>query len=60
MTVKRFGFVALAFQAPLASAQTVQPQPAVASQHQRLLPLQGGQNFRDLGGYRTSDGHTVR
>lgn len=27
---------------------------------QRLLPLEGGRNFRDLGGYRTSDGHSVR
>ncbi len=39
----------------------VQPTPAVqATEHQRLLPLQGGQNFRDLGGYRTADGRTVR
>lgn len=28
--------------------------------HERLLPLQGGQNFRDLGGYRTRTGRTVR
>jgi protein-tyrosine phosphatase len=28
--------------------------------HARLLPLQGGQNFRDLGGYRTRSGRTVR
>lgn len=27
---------------------------------QRVLPLEGGRNFRDLGGYRTSDGHSVR
>ena len=33
---------------------------AVAPAHQRLLPLQGGQNFRDLGGYRTVSGRTVR
>lgn len=33
---------------------------AVAPAHQRLLPLQGGQNFRDLGGYRTANGRTVR
>ena len=27
---------------------------------QRLLPLQGGRNFRDLGGYPTEDGRRVR
>jgi protein-tyrosine phosphatase len=26
----------------------------------RLLPLEGGRNFRDMGGYRTVDGHQVR
>lgn len=26
----------------------------------RLLPLQGGRNFRDLGGYQTGDGRSVR
>lgn len=26
----------------------------------RLVPLDGPANFRDLGGYRTTDGHTVR
>ena len=33
---------------------------AVAAPHQRLLPLQGGRNFRDLGGYRTADGRHVK
>lgn len=28
--------------------------------HSRVLPLKGGQNFRDLGGYRTRDGRMVR
>jgi protein-tyrosine phosphatase len=28
--------------------------------HQRVLPLQGGRNFRDLGGYRTADGRMVK
>jgi protein-tyrosine phosphatase len=27
---------------------------------ERLLPLEGGRNFRDLGGYRTADGHQVK
>jgi protein-tyrosine phosphatase len=44
---------------PLA-AQVAQPISATAAQPQRVLPLQGGQNFRDLGGYRTRDGRTVR
>lgn len=26
----------------------------------RLLPLEGGRNFRDLGGYETADGHVVK
>ncbi len=33
---------------------------AVAASHDRVLPLQGGQNFRDLGGYRTADGRVVK
>lgn len=28
--------------------------------HQRILPISGGQNFRDLGGYPTSDGHHTK
>jgi protein-tyrosine phosphatase len=41
-------------------AASALPQAPVASPHQRLLPLQGGQNFRELGGYRAADGRTVR
>ncbi len=33
---------------------------ATQAAHPRLLPLEGGQNFRDLGGYRTRSGRTVR
>lgn len=36
------------------------PAPAAATAHQRVLPLEGGRNFRDLGGYRTADGHAVK
>ncbi|MEG3166277.1 tyrosine-protein phosphatase [Sphingomonas sp. PB2P19] len=58
--------LALVLAAPIASPLGARgpvvaiPQPPVKSPHQRLLPLQGGQNFRDLGGYRTVGGRTVR
>ncbi len=29
-------------------------------ENQRLLPLEGGRNFRDLGGYRTEEGRLIR
>lgn len=44
---------------PVASARDVMPVAAKAP-HDRLLPLQGGRNFRDLGGYRTMDGRHVK
>ena len=36
------------------------PAPVAATAHARVLPLQGGRNFRDLGGYRTADGRMVK
>ncbi|WP_254601824.1 tyrosine-protein phosphatase [Sphingomonas bacterium] len=42
-----------------AAAQAQALAPASTS-HQRLLPLQGGRNFRDLGGYRSADGRMVK
>lgn len=42
-----------------APAASVVPM-AAAAPHERLLPLQGGRNFRDLGGYGTVDGRHVR
>ncbi|WP_230482084.1 tyrosine-protein phosphatase [Sphingomonas sp. Leaf21] len=34
--------------------------PVAVPAHVRVLPLQGGHNFRDLGGYRTTDGRMVK
>lgn len=45
---------ALAADPPAATASVV------ATTAQRAVPLQGVQNARDLGGYRTTDGHVVR
>jgi protein-tyrosine phosphatase len=45
------------------SAVVARSQPvatATAAAHERLLPLQGGRNFRDLGGYPTVDGRHVK
>lgn len=38
------------------------PQASIAApvEHARVLPLEGGRNFRDLGGYRTADGRMVK
>ena len=51
---------ALLLAVPLAVAHADQPKPVAAAEHQRVLPVKGGQNFRDLGGYKTSTGRTVR
>ena len=42
--------------ATFAVAQSAGP----SVRHQRVLPLEGGQNFRDLGGYRTAQGRQVK
>jgi protein-tyrosine phosphatase len=44
----------------MAAAPRLVPPVAIAAPHERLLALAGGNNFRDLGGYRTSHGRTVR
>lgn len=45
----------------LATALPAREPAAIArAQHLRVLPLEGGRNFRDLGGYRTVDGRHVR
>jgi protein-tyrosine phosphatase len=45
---------------PLVPHAIAQAPAATTTAHQRLLPLQGGRNFRDLGGYRTADGRHVK
>ena len=35
-------------------------EPAAAVDHSRVVPLEGQANFRDIGGYRTTDGRSVR
>ena len=52
--------LAAALVAPLAHGSSALAHTPVAVAHDRVLPLQGGRNFRDLGGYRTGDGHTVK
>jgi len=44
---------------PAAAADTATDTVTPAVQ-ERLLPLQGGRNFRDLGGYRSADGRRVK
>jgi len=45
---------ALAARAPSAIAATTE------AEHPRFIPMAGGRNFRDVGGYRTASGKTVR
>jgi protein-tyrosine phosphatase len=51
-------FAAPAGQRPYVLLQTRGSRPMTIAE--RILPLEGGRNFRDLGGYATNDGRRVR
>lgn len=55
-----FGAALILAAQPVQASPARQAAPAEQSAHQRLLPLEGVQNARDIGGYRTSDGRTVK
>lgn len=59
-TCPTLALAALAMAMPASDAFAHLPQSAATTKHERLLPLQGGRNFRDLGGYRAADGRHVR
>ncbi|WP_162854670.1 tyrosine-protein phosphatase [Sphingobium estronivorans] len=52
--------LALPFEIAAAEAPAALPQPPAQYSYDRALPLDGGQNFRDLGGYPTEDHRHVR
>lgn len=52
--------VALAAQGGMVSGAVADTRVPATRPHDRLLPLQGGRNFRDLGGYRAADGRHVK
>jgi protein-tyrosine phosphatase len=53
-------FTTSSVNADIAEATLIQQETGVLTDYRRLLPLEGGSNFRDLGGYPTEDGRHVR
>ncbi len=49
-----------AAQVPPVHATDAAPQAVQVDGHLRVLPVDGGNNFRDVGGYATADGHHIR
>ena len=44
----------------IALACQLDDDPITTDEHSRAVPLDGQANFRDIGGYATADGRTVR
>jgi protein-tyrosine phosphatase len=51
---------ALAPVSPIMARGDDTPRAMASAPQERVLPLEGGRNFRELGGYRTADGHKVK
>lgn len=52
-------FIALLLLSPLPAIAQDAPATTQAQERTREIALAGGDNFRDVGGYRTADGHSV-
>ncbi|MCU4677617.1 tyrosine-protein phosphatase [Catenovulum sp. 2E275] len=53
-------FVSTQAQASIEEALALQAKNNVATSYSKVLPLEGGSNFRDIGGYKTEDGKSVK
>lgn len=53
-------FLSISVSAPVLQAQTAAVAQAQPETHQRRVAIEGSNNFRDIGGYITTDGRTVR